>query len=1155
MTNPVPKQPGIAEYKHTRRKSAIYSPWRDVPWDEQQALGGEFKEAGEGCWPVEKILEERINRRSNNRTEYLVLWKRHPTTRELWAPQWVWEEIDNRVIDDWKAEKRKKRKRGRLSHGSAVERPAKTRARVTRVLPNSSSQSERQGEEEEEEEEAASTSVSNASAASEEQRTPDLPSSSLEIAETQQEPFQPAHLFVDIPRATVNLEDYESLHSSQLHNSTSSIKYESSPVQSRRKPPTHPQPATLGIPSSSLSTGPEYVPSTLYDSLNPTREQSSPLAPSPHLIGSQSSPAESPSKSPLQNSPIISAVDLQVGRPTHNKPRSQTARSSTRFNNSSYRSTDGTPARYTPLFCSPSSLRRPSASSNSSFGDEIVVNSIESDVVQVTYTMDIDSITSTAEPAIGPTIAPQATIYDTALGGSALPIQESIEDEEPSSNGEPSSSNSKTSSSQQSIENERDVAQIAGLVQPSLPILGPNEYVFTLPCEGKIQSTYADIIKAKEKSIKKFLSRHESIGSAHGSPNRTHERNEMNDMIQRLHDTVTHMDLGLPGFSTQYSVNSQEHAAYANYAGTKFLFLGYLVDFLHLVGVSIVIMSREGQIQDLLEQYLKMKHVVVRRQDRIARSKSPATDRLNTDFSVELVSTWSTHEVDLRSRPCLMIAFDASFDAQDPQVARIRAQFHSPPRLMPVLHLLVANSSEHVDRCLPKSLPSPMRLKALVRYTYSALPNLGGKPFVIQLDSDVPEGRPMDFSDLQKGVRKSPERKIAEIARIVGKAAVSPDFGTLFTLETPLLELTELDETPSMKPSRTTTRPETPRDGAARSRTPVSRADTPSGRKRLLDVDGVLPALNKRQRITPLRDSVELSSSAHEPNSKLTQLEEQVRKLQADLAAEQQARRTVEQDRDRVKEQLTEWQRDHASLQRRYEKRMTKCHELDREKTKLQKTIENNKSRHERTLEENATLKQKNAELQKELTAIREEIKAGGGDAAALETAREEARTLLAKTTYLEKSLENTRKDFEFTRSQYQNASNRATELAGQVTDLEKETAVLAKQASDEKRRLKQMNFEKATDQHLAKIEQSELERKSRDILLKKLEEENRQLKRNRGVQTRGSSVQPPGSPGLDGHGHGGRGTRSRQGSPAPGLFPSTHARAIDRGSLLRNER
>ncbi|KIX08982.1 uncharacterized protein Z518_00060 [Rhinocladiella mackenziei CBS 650.93] len=751
------------------------------------------------------------------------------------------------------------------------------------------------------------------------------------------------------------------------------------------------------------------------------------------------------------------------------------------------------------------------------------------------------------------TDAPQSQMDD--VGGSAFPIQRSIEEEQQSSNGEQSSTDSKASSSQQSVDNERDIPLVDGLVIPSLPILGPDEYAIALPAEGKIQSAYFDIIKSKRKSILKFISRHDSVGSSNGSPHRAHERNEMTDMIQQLHNTTTHFDLGLPGFSAQDSMQSDKGAAYANYAGSKFSFLGHLVDIFKHTDHSIVIVSRAGPIQDLLEQYLTMNHVKVRRQDRLAASRSPPPDRPNTEFQVELVSSMSTHQVSFPRKPVLMIAFDASFDSQDPQVARIRTHFSpKPPALIPVVHLLVSNSSEHVDRCIPRSVPSPKRLKMLVRATYQARPNLGGKPTYVPDASDEPEGRPMDFSDLQRALRKRPERKLRRLAQIVVAASMADVFATRWTLGSmPGLQLTELEE-PLPKASGTSTVAETPKESLLRSATPISRADTPSGRKRLLEVDGILPALNKRQRLTPLRDSVEINNSNNDSNNHLAQLQELVRKLQAELTTEREARQKSEHDRDRLQEQLDQWKKDHADLQRRYEKRMTKCHELDKANQKLLKTIENNQSRHEKTGEDNVALKKKVAELQAELETVRTEVKSGGGDAAAVEVAREEARMLLAKNIHLERSLENTRKDFEFTRSQYQDASNKAAEFATQVRELEEIVTDLTKQAADEKRRLKETNFEDSVKKHLAKISELELEKKSRDMLLRKLEEENRSLKRNRGVQTRGSSVQPPGSPGLDGHGT--RGPRSRQGSPAPGLFAGPHhASGANRGSLLRHER
>ncbi|OAL37986.1 hypothetical protein AYO20_02819 [Fonsecaea nubica] len=784
-----------------------------------------------------------------------------------------------------------------------------------------------------------------------------------------------------------------------------------------------------------------------------------------------------------------------------------------------------------------------------------------SDSRRIPYQMDFPSdtiinptVVDAPEPELVRSGGAATSMYDVALGGSAFPIQASIEEEEHTSSGEQFSSESKASSSQQSVENERDVPQLAGLLPTSVPILGLAEYAIALPCEGKVQSIYSDIIKAKEKSIKKFLGRHDSLGSSSGSLTRSHERNEMNEMIQRLHDTVTHLDLGLPGTPTHYPGNSHEHAAYANYAGSKFSFLGHLVDIMKNLGCSIIIMAREGPVQDLIEDYLKMKQVAVNRQDRMSRSKAPVPDRFSTDFQVELVTTGSTHQVAIYSGPILMIAFDASFDAQDPQVRRIREHFserHSS--LLPVLHLLVANSSEHVDRCLPKSMPSSMRLKALVRATFQALPNLGGKLAYLPRSSDEAEGRSMDLSDLQRGVRKSVERRLALLASIVMQAAISPEFDAGWNPESmmPTLQLTDYKETPP-KRSGINTRTETPKEPLTRSRTPLSRADTPSGRKRLLEVDGFLPALQKRQRLTPLRDSTE-SSSRIDPNQ-VTQLRDQIKKLEADLESEKEARQKAEQDRDNLQEQLIQWKQDHAGLQHRYEKRMTKCHELQKQHKETLTMVENTRKQNKRIAEEHNTLKRKNDDLQKELANTRAEIEAGGGDAAAVEVARAEARTLRARNTELEKALENNRKDFEFTRTQYQEASNKAAEFANQIRDLEEEMATLRKLADSEKRRLKETNYQHSIKQHLAKIGELELERKSRDARLRKLEDENRHLKRNRGIQTRGSSAQPPGSPGLDGHA--GRGTRSRQGSPAPGLFANSHHNSVtNRGSLLRHER
>ena len=764
-------------------------------------------------------------------------------------------------------------------------------------------------------------------------------------------------------------------------------------------------------------------------------------------------------------------------------------------------------------------------------------------------------------------LAPQGSTHDNALGASALPIQQSIEEEPSSSAEEHNSIASKASSSQVSLQNERAIPQVDGISLPVKPVIGPAEYAIPLPAEGKIQSLYGDLISAKKKLILKFIHRRDSVGSANGHPNRTVERNEMTELVELLHDAVTHFDLSLPGIVTQYSIDSQEATAYAQYAGSKFIFLGHLIDILMRVDCTLIIASKSGHVQDLLVDFLKRKHVHVHRFDRPGSARSVTPEVHQATLKVDVITTSSDFEINVSPRPALMIAFDSSFDSQSSHIARVR-ELNSlgRNRLLPVLHLLVQNSSEHVDRCLRKAMPSPQRLKLLVRATYQARTNLGGSPSYVPAMGDEPEGRPMDIHDLQRGVRKSPNRKLNMVAAIVARAALSIDYEENWTLgDMPPVEYEELQESPP-KSSRATTTANTatatPRDGRARSRTPLSRAGTPYGRKRLLDVEGASSVLSKRVRLSPARDLTPTVEAARE-HDVFNQLREQLKAVTSDLATEKDARLKAEEARDYTQKRVQDYARDHEALLRRYEKRREKTRELSTEIQQLKTAADFNKTRHEKTVDINTKLKEQVTQLKSELTAAREDLKKDGGDVGALEEAREAARTANESNAKLGKSIENTKRDFEFTRQQYQQASNRAAELGGENSELEEQVAALKIQASDEKRRLREMNIEEAHKKDLSRIEQLEQENRAMQVMIKKMEDKMKVLEKGRGVQTRGSSVQPPGSPGIGPAPV--YGTRSRQGSPALGtvLSSSRDARealhsgggARDRVSGLRHER
>ena len=97
-----------------------------------------------------------------------------------------------------------------------------------------------------------------------------------------------------------------------------------------------------------------------------------------------------------------------------------------------------------------------------------------------------------SEPALVSSIAPAVSVYNSALGSSALPLHPSIED-------------------------EQSLPQVTRPSLPSSPILGPGEYVVPLPAEGKIKDHYLECIRAKRRSLMKFTRNPKSTGRANMS--------------------------------------------------------------------------------------------------------------------------------------------------------------------------------------------------------------------------------------------------------------------------------------------------------------------------------------------------------------------------------------------------------------------------------------------------------------------------------------------------------------------------------------------------------------------------------------------------------------------------------------------------------------
>ena len=1146
------------------KRQKLYST-REISWSEQRALGGVFKSVGEGNWPILGISDQRGVGRKR---QYLIEWHPHPSTKEQFEPTWTSHQyVDDDSINEWEQRKKQTKKQSRGWEDKAAAR----RARQRRVVPDSSGDV---AEDVDVESDASTSPPSLLSGSS---------VSGFEIPETQY-PTEP--LTVKLPPAPQDKADYESIQSSQLDPNSPSSRLILTSTQSRSHPvtssystsyrsPAHssskalqPSPGSFppGVASSSIPTPlsssrprsrlrrfvepiteeiDDSSSSTLLDlasqlpltgRLIPLKTTSTPESDS--LARQKSSRLASPfsgTPSSAFQVPTTGSLTCQNGLNSSSGGRSSLDGQALAFSRT-FRSVSRSP----DLIDVPAPTAQPqrlvpsSWAPTSDMASQELEISLRDPADKHVKSPLINSITqddiATDEPLFEHATHNVVVIEPDAHPGS-LTIHESIEDDPQSSTDTSNLLDSKASSSQESLNNEREIETVDGVMIPALPILGPYEYAIALPAEGKVKSVYDEIIKLKKKDIQRFISRKGSPGTSDISNKKTQERNEMQQLLQRLNDTATHTDLGLPSTQTYLSQSSEQNAAHSEYAGSKFTMLGYLIEKLKDYTCSIAIFSDGKPVQDLLEEYIKAKHVNVRLWDSAKQESGQSEEQ---GLSIDLLPTQSDKAFLLPQKPILVVAFDLSFTTGDLQLQSLKRQFGPD---LPILHLLVANSSEHVERCVPISLTSNIRLKVVVRTTYLAAPNLGGEITYLPDPSDQPaEDRPMDMSDIQRAVRKSPARRLSLIADVVAKLALSGELHENWNLGgMPELKLTSLITPP--KVSRATSRTPQPRN--ARTQTPVSRATTPLSRKRLLDAESENGA--KRQRLTPVRDLLPDSAKPPHISEELQEARRDLSQVTAELTAARKALVAAEDYRTAAEAKAQQWHDDHASLLHRHEKLQEKQAVLNKENKKLNATVTACKEKEENYQNERLSARQQITDLKAELVQARTELKSGPIEVAQLELAREEARNAITKMIALEKSLKTTKGDFEFTRTQYQDASKRAVDLASELRDLEGQVESLKLAAGDGKRSLKAMNYEASLQKLWDKAEQYRLEVKSREAFIKKLQDENTTLKTRRGVQTRGSSVQPASSPAP----------RSRQASPAPGhLMPPSGSRA----SALRHQ-
>jgi hypothetical protein len=563
----------------------------------------------------------------------------------------------------------------------------------------------------------------------------------------------------------------------------------------------------------------------------------------------------------------------------------------------------------------------------------------------------------------------------------------------------------------------------------------------------------------------------------------------MREVIVRLNNVSTHPDLNISDHLKGVESDLAKEASWAEYSSAKFLFLGNLIELVGINEIHLIIAVGDEKKQRTLERYLQGKGFAYTR-PRAEMGSAVEVSLAKGSLSFGIHSNESARE--LFKPPSAIFALDSSFSSKSPSMQHIRTTYARNGNLLPVIWFLVANTSEHIERCLPDT-PEPERLHLLVHY-------------IARLHDEVG-----DLQDDALGVHEDAEEIVGYL---LDGVAVWP---------LPLIEPLNLVSMEGLEMINDSSSDDAP----------------PQAAKRSLDEDHE-DYSSKRARVGTQENS-QLSEST-KPSSQtldrdLQSLEKNLIQMKAIHAAEQTDLRS---ELAQANSRWRELEKSLGILQHRYESRTDEFHKIRQERDRLAENKTSTEERVEKQMNIISKLKAEREDLKGQLEEVRKTLKDGGGSPAELEALREEIRRLTDENSILEHKAKFEQGQTEYIRDQYQTASTTAAQSGTENRQLTIENEELKRQVEGNMVRLHEINTKNTSARHVARIEELETTLALRDEFLRKKEDELREIRKNR-PSTRSTSTQPrspkwagsrPTSPGVGQNGNGnGNGGLSGRGS------------------------
>ena len=240
--------------------------------------------------------------------------------------------------------------------------------------------------------------------------------------------------------------------------------------------------------------------------------------------------------------------------------------------------------------------------------------------------------------------------------------------------------------------------QLLGLLDS--PMLGEMEYIVPLAMSAEAVRCYEQALDDNREKIDRYVAQ----------PNPTKaDRDDVPKVMERIRYITLDPHLGAsdagdivaltgPGIVVEGSENAVQGAEkVVGSSSTKIAFLRHLFKACRTRAMHIIIFAQLGRAVDLLYRFLSRSGVKFHHPHLGKRSAPDAKGRVKA--SILLTGDRGTTYV--LERADLVVAFDHTFNAKHPQVINLRKHPLDLTRPAPVIHLLVANSVEHIGRHIP----------------------------------------------------------------------------------------------------------------------------------------------------------------------------------------------------------------------------------------------------------------------------------------------------------------------------------------------------------------------------------------------------------------------------------------------------------------------